>query len=702
MQKQVLIVTNDAANASALQDALQKAHDGPYATVWLRRFCEAMERLALNDIDVVLIDLLLPDSQGIETFDKLFKAFPEIPILTLSALDDEVLSIEAVQRGAQGYLSKGYFDSYLVPQSLRTVIQRMAVEQNLHIEKERVTVTLNSISDAVIGTDIYGAVDYINRAGENMTGWTKEEARGRPIGEVMLLINATTRQAVRNPIDAILADDKARLGMAPDTVILRRGGHEIFVDDSVALIRNTRGEITGAVLVFRDITASQIMSQKMIHLAQHDVLTNLPNRLLLNDRVELAVVQARRHGSSLAVLFLDLDKFKNVNDSLGHAIGDKLLQSVALRLCGCVRASDTVSRLGGDEFVILLAETSHAGDAARTAEKIVAALAVPHVIDEHELYMTTSLGISLFPSDGSTADTLLKNADTAMYQAKQKGRNNYQFFTSSMNVQAVERQAIESSLRKAVDRDELVLYYQPKVNLDTGHINGFEVLLRWVHPTWGLTRPVRFIHIAEESGMIIQIGRWVLAEACKQAMRWRRAGLNPGTVAINVSSLEFRHRDFVRNVRASLLDSGLAPQALQIEITESILMEDVVASNDVLRQLKAMGVEIAIDDFGTGYSSLSYLMQFPIDVLKIDQSFLKNIAMTESSAVIVSAVIGMGKSLKQRVIAEGVEDESQRDFLIKHHCEEGQGYYFGHPVGADDVTQLLASNPGVKNTGHLQ
>jgi diguanylate cyclase (GGDEF)-like protein/PAS domain S-box-containing protein len=684
----VLIVSDAASDVAALQEALHKAHDGPYEVVWLRHLAEALERLRQDDVDVILIDLGLPDSQGIDTFDQVYAATPHIPILTLSTLEDEVLGVEAVQRGAQGYLSKGYFSSYLVPQSLRNVIQRKAVEQNLFIEKERATITLDSISDAVIGTDLHGAVDYLNKAGEQMTGWSKEEARGRPIGEVMPLIDQKTRKPVCNPVELVLERGQAA-ELAPDTLILRRGGKEAVIADSTAPIRNRRGDIAGAVMVFRDITATQIMSQKMAHLAQHDVLTNLPNRVLLNDRIAQAIVQAQRNGSGGAVLFMDLDKFKNINDSLGHDMGDKLLQSVARRLSACVRASDTVSRIGGDEFVILLASTQHVEDAAVTAEKILSVLAAPHVIDKHELFVTISMGICLFPADGNTADVLLKHADTAMYEAKQGGRNNYRFFTSAMNAQAVERLLIESALRKAIDRNELLLHFQPKVHLDTGRIVGVEALLRWMHPAWGMTWPRRFVHVAEDCGIIVAIGRWVLREACTCAMRWSEDGLDPGAISVNVSSLEFRHKDFVQGVRDVLQATGLAPQRLQLEITESVLMRDVPASIGILTQLKALGIELAVDDFGTGYSSLSYLMQFPIDVLKIDQSFLSSIDTTPSNGVIVSAVIGMGKNLGQRVIAEGVEDRGQLDFLRQHRCEEGQGYFFSHPVDADGLAQLL-------------
>lgn len=690
MQNKILIITNDLTDATDLQTALREASDGPYVVIWVKRLADALTRLAEGDIDAILVDLLLPDSHGIATFDCLFKAALQTPILTLSTLEEDTLAREAVERGAQGYLSKGHFDKYLVPQALRSIIQRMKVEQSCYIEKRRAEITLNSISDAVIGTDMSGNVDYMNLAAENLTGWLKEEAHGHFISEVMPLINGTTREPIRNPLEIVL-EQNASVALPPGTVILSRGKNEAAIEDSTAPIRDATGKIAGAVMVFHDITAAQAMSAKMAYLAQHDFLTDLPNRVLLNDRIAQAITHARRTNKSVAILFLDLDKFKYINDSLGHEMGDKLLQAVATRLSGCVRESDTVSRLGGDEFVILVPEENHAEDAALIAEKIIAALSVPNRVSKHDLHVTPSIGISIYPGDGEDAGTLIKNADTAMYQAKELGRNNYQFFKKAMNVRAVERQVIESHLRSALTRNELTLYYQPKVNLDSGIITGSEALLRWMHPQWGLTSPQRFVQIAEDSGLIVPIGQWVLREACMQARRWMDSGLTPGVVAVNVSALEFRHRDFVKSVRTILNETGLAPNGLQLEITESVLMRDVASSAAVLTQLKNMGVELAVDDFGTGYSSLSYLIQFPIDVLKIDQSFVRNIDVTANNSIIVSAVINMGNNLKHRVIAEGVEQESQLSFLKHHHCEEGQGYLFSRPLSAGHFATLLST-----------
>ncbi len=693
MVNRILIITSIPADAVTLSDILDRAKDGPFKMELQTQLCTALHYLTLNKTDAILVDLNLSDSQGITTFDRLYSAVPHIPILTLSAEEAEAVSIEAVQKGAQGYLTKGHFGSYLVPQSLRNIIHRKAVEEANHLEKALAEITLNSISDAVIGTDLSGNVEYLNMAAERMTKWSRDEARGHPISTVMPIINGQTRESVQNPVDLVLHQDTA-ISLAPDTVLIRRDKTEVAIVDSTSPIHDSTGKIAGAVIVFHDITAERTMAIKMAHLAQYDFLTNLPNRVLLNDRIEQSISLAKRHGTHLAILFLDLDNFKHINDSLGHAIGDKLLQSVATRLTSCVRASDTVSRQGGDEFVILVAEEQGAEFATLTADKILLALAESHALTsnpENELYITTSIGISVYPTDGQDAETLIKNADTAMYQAKKKGRNNFQFFKNEMNVKAVERQLIETNLRRALERQEFVLHYQVKINLATGAITGAEALLRWDHPKWGMVPPGRFVAIAEECGLIVPIGRWVLHEACTQIKRWQDQDLQLESIAVNISAVEFRRHDFVDGVAAVLKQTGLAADCLQLEITESVLMRDAESSTAILQELKAMGVQLAVDDFGTGYSSLSYLNQFPIDVLKIDQSFVKDIGSATDSGVIASAVIAMGSSLKQKVIAEGVEQQTQLDFLQEKQCEEGQGYFFGRPLPADAFASLLAN-----------
>ena len=573
---------------------------------------------------------------------------------------------------------------------IRDVTDRKALEEALFAEKERAQVTLNSIGDAVLSTDLSGKVTYLNLLAERMTGWSCAEAAGRPLAEVFNIIDGETREAAQNPVELAVQQGKT-VPLPSNCILIRRDGFESPIADSAAPIHDRGGQITGAVIVFRDVSVERAMSLQLSHMAQYDVLTDLPNRTLLNDRLTQAIASARRHDTGLAVLFVDLDRFKQINDSFGHAMGDALLQSVAHRLLACVRTSDTVSRLGGDEFVILLSELDHVEDAVMAANKVLSALAAPHRVAQHDLDVTVSIGVSTFPFDGQDAETLIKNADTAMYHAKENGRNNYQFFEQGMNERAVGRQVLEGSLRHALERQEFVLHFQPKVNLETGAITGSEALIRWLHPDRGLVPPAQFVPIAEDSGLILPIGQWVLREACRQARAWLDAGLGPMPVAVNISTLEFRSKHFLEGIRAILLETDLPPHFLELELTESVLMQHPESTVSVLRALKSIGVRLAVDDFGTGYSSLSYLRRFPIDVLKLDRSFVHDIASPETNdASIVSAVITMGKSLKYRVIAEGVETEEQLAFLQAHRCDEGQGFYFSPPAPPGQFAELLA------------
>jgi diguanylate cyclase (GGDEF)-like protein/PAS domain S-box-containing protein len=557
-----------------------------------------------------------------------------------------------------------------------------AAEEALFEEKERAQVTLNSIGDAVLTTDMLGNVTYLNLEAEAMTGWSREDALGRPLAEVFRIIDGTTRQTVANPAQHALAEDMT-VGLAADCVLIRRDGFESAIEDSAAPIHNRSGQVTGAVIVFHDVSQSRAMAQKMAHLAQHDFLTDLPNRAQLMERLSQAIGLANRHRKQVALLFLDLDDFKHINDSLGHAIGDQLLQSVADRLVSCVRSTDMVCRQGGDEFVILLAEIEQPQDAGHVAETLLAAFFEPHLIGGLELHVTLSIGISVYPDDGGNVDSVMQNADTAMFHAKASGHNNYQFFRADMNIRAVRRLAVETSLRRALKEGEFLLHYQPKIDLDSGAITGAEALIRWLDPDLGLIQPAQFIPVAEACGLIVPIGRWVLREACRQVRAWLDSGLRAVPVAVNISAEEFRHKGFLDGVALMLQETSLAPSYLELELTESILMHDADSSALVLDALKAMGVRLAIDDFGTGYSSLSYLKRFPIDTLKIDQSFVRDIATDADDATIVSAVIGMGKNLKQRVVAEGVETHEQLEFLRAQQCHEGQGFYFSHALSAD-------------------
>ena len=579
--------------------------------------------------------------------------------------------------------------SALIPDyDVAALANNKALEQALFVENERAQVTLNSIADAVTCTDAFGNINFLNLVAQKMCGWTSEEATGRSLSEVFRIIDSATRQPVRDPLRMAVKQDKP-VGLYVDRVLVRRDGVEYPIESSGAPIRDRAGRIVGMVIVFHDVSAARAMSALMTHSAQHDVVTGLPNRVLLNDRITQAIALARRNENPLAVIFLDLDRFKNINDSLGHATGDNLLQSVSRRLLASVRKSDTVSRQGGDEFVILLSETTNPEDAATSAKKILLSLSGPHSIGGRDLFIDGSIGISVYPGDGEDAETLIKNADTAMYHAKECGRNNFQFFEAEMNSKAVERQSLENGLRLALERGEFLLHYQPKVKLRTGAITGVEALIRWLRPDRGLVPPSQFIPIAEDSGLILPIGRWVLREACRQAREWQDAGLLFKRISVNVSAAEFRHKDFVEGVRTILAETGFEASRLELELTEGVLMDDAESTASVLKALKAMGLHLAVDDFGTGYSSLSYLQQFPIDVLKMDQSFVQRISSDPNDTTIVRAIIDMGRNLKHRVIAEGIETQEQLAFLQARHCSEGQGYLFSRPLAATQMASLI-------------
>ena len=684
----VLLVEDNPGDARLLREIFNDPASWKYDMAHHESMEKAVTHLAANPVDVVLLDLGLPDAQGLGAVRQAHAAAPSLPLVVLTGFDDETLAAQALQEGAQDYLIKGQIETRGLLRSLRYAIERKRMEEALFEEKDRAQVTLNCIGDAVMSTDVWGHVNYLNPVAEHMTGWSRDEATGHPIEDVLQIIDGTTRNALQNPTASAILENKA-LGLTPNCLLVRRDGMESDIEDSAAPIHDARGRVTGAVLVFRDVSEARTLSRRMSFLAQHDSLTQLSNRMVLNDRLTQAIAMARRHGQKLAVLFMDVDRFKHINDSLGHAIGDRLLQSVSERLLACVRRSDTVSRQGGDEFVILLSEVARAQDAAICADKILLALSAPHDIDQHHLHITVSIGIATYPDDGTETETLMKNADFAMYDAKENGRNNYKFFKPEMNARAIERQALETGLRQAIERQEFVLHYQPLMNLGTGAVIGAEALVRWRHPQRGLVPPVQFIPVAEETGLIVPIGRWVLREACRQARAWEDAGLPTTRISINVSAAELRSADFVARVRAVLAETGLNPNNLELELTETFLMQDLKSTTAVLHALRDMGVQLALDDFGTGYSSLSHLKKFPIDTLKIDQSFVRNLTVDDGDASIVSAVISMGKSLHKRVVAEGVETREQLNFLQEQSCPEGQGYYFSKPMVAGAFGQML-------------
>jgi diguanylate cyclase (GGDEF)-like protein len=575
----------------------------------------------------------------------------------------------------------------------------------------------NSANFSSIATDAKGVIQIFNVGAEHMLGYAAADVMNKitPADisdpqEVIARAEALSTELgipITPGFEALVFKAARGIEDIYELTYFRKDGSRFPAVVSVTALRDAQEQIIGYLLIGTDNTArrkaeealreaGQRMALQMTHSAQHDFLTGLPNRMLLNDRVSQAIALASRHLKKVAVLFLDLDGFKHINDSLGHPIGDKVLQSIAKRLLDCGRVSDTVSRQGGDEFVVLLSEVEHPEDAAITAKRMLQAVAEAYSIGQHDLHVTASIGVSVYPDDGLDAESLIKNADTAMYQAKENGPQSYQFFKPAMNVRAVERQSTEESLRRALERQEFALHYQPKINLKTGEIAGAEALLRWMHPIRGPVSPAQFIPVAEDCGLILPIGNWVLREACKQARAWVDAGLTVTTMAVNISAMQFRDENFLEGVFAILEDTGMDPRSLELELTESVLMKHAESTESILKTLRAKGVQFAVDDFGTGYSSLSYLRKFPIDALKIDQSFVRQITTAPGETNIVTAVISMGRSLKLRVVAEGVETHEELAFLQAHQCDEAQGYYFSRPVPPQQFAKLLET--GISET----
>jgi diguanylate cyclase (GGDEF)-like protein/PAS domain S-box-containing protein len=649
---------------------------------------EAEEHLANDEIDIVLLDLNLPDANGLAAVRRAQAAAPGVPLVVLTGLDDESTAAQALQEGAQDYLVKGQIEMHGLLRTLRYAVERKIRETALSAENERAQVTLSCIGEALVCADLLGNITFLNSVAEKLTGWSMQEAAGQPMVEVFRTLDTQGDPPIETTAELAMLQPGA-VHLPFSGTLIRRDGLKIPIQDSIAAIHNRKGEATGTVIVFRDVSEAQEKAQQIVHFAQHDFLTDLPNRVLLNDRISQAIRFAQRSTNHVAVLFLDLDGFKQINDSLGHPVGDQLLQSVAKRIVNCVRGSDTISRQGGDEFVVLLAEVHRAEDAEVMARRILRSVANAHIIDGRDLHITTSIGVSVYPHDGLDADTLIKHADTAMYQAKEKGRNSFRFFTPAMNARAMERQFIEENLRRALERHEFQLHYQPIINLGTGAIVRAEALIRWTHSTRGPLSPAQFIPVAEDCGLIVPIGSWVIRRACEQARAWADNGLPPITMAVNVSAMEFNDEGFLDSLFETLNETCLDPRSLELELTENVLMRHGDSTAAVLCTLRSHGVRVSIDDFGTGYSSLSHLRKFPIDALKIDQSFVRQITTGGADAVVVKAAINMAQSLKLRSVAEGVETQAELNFLRAHQCDEAQGYYFSRPVPAEQFVGLL-------------
>ncbi|MDO8932878.1 MAG: EAL domain-containing protein, partial [Rhodocyclaceae bacterium] len=526
---------------------------------------------------------------------------------------------------------------------------------------------------------------YVNPAFRRITGYEAEDVIGR---NGRFFLGDELDQPETEALRLLLREQRA------DTVILRcfrKDGTPFWNELSVSPVRDDDGRVTHTISIFKDVTERRQQEEELLKNAHHDSLTGLANRALLNDRIDQAITVAQRHGRQVGVLFVDIDNFKLINDSLGHAIGDLLLKETARRLQGCLRDGDTAARLNSDEFVLLLSDMEHEDNVAIIADRVLSAMVQPFQHSGGELYVSASVGASFFPRDGADSQTLIKHADIAMYRAKEHGRNNFQVFTAEMQSRIDHRLSLETHLRRALEREEFVLFYQPQVSLDTGRIVGAEALIRWRHGEMGMVSPAQFIPLAEETGLIVPIGEWVLDTACAQIKSWLTAGLPPVGVAVNLSARQFRQKNLVQIVEQSLRIQGVDSSHLELEMTESMVMQDPEQTIRLLRQLKELGLRISLDDFGTGYSSLSHLRRFPIDVLKVDQSFVRDVTTSNDDAAIAASIIALAHSLQLAVIAEGVETPAQLQYLRRQRCDMMQGYYFAKPVPADECAAMRAA-----------
>jgi diguanylate cyclase (GGDEF)-like protein/PAS domain S-box-containing protein len=667
---------------------------------------EAIERLGQQRFDLLLLALSLPQVDSRQVIDFIAASQTKTAVVVIGNDSCKKTAIAALKSGAYSFLREPFEQEELLS-AVKNALDRKLLERE-HVNTCRqlqqsetwYRYLVNSSPDLIYTLDQEGCFTFVNEKAEALLGCRPEELIGlhysaivhdEDIPRVNYVFNErrTGDRASRN-VELRL---KRRDGK-PDSAVVE----SCFLTaelNATGIYEGCEPEFLGKFLgtygVAKDISERKKAEQTIHYQAYHDLLTGLPNRMLFKDRLTLAIAQAKRNSQMLAVMFLDLDRFKMVNDTLGHVVGDELLLHVSSRLRGCLREGDTLARMGGDEFTLLLPQISFREDAVKTAQKILAALQRPFHIGEHELFASVSIGISLFPNDGEAIDSLVKNADIAMYHAKAHGRSNYQFYSHTMNATFSERLSLENAMRRALERREFTVFYQPQVSVESGAITGMEALIRWQHPTRGLLPPSEFIPLAEETGLIVPIGEWVLRTACAQAGAWREMGLPLARLAVNLSGAQIEQPDSIENIMQILQESGLPASALEIEITESVIMKDVENTIAKLVMLSACGVKIGIDDFGTGYSSLSYLKKFPIHTLKIDQSFVHDISRDPSGTSIVTAIIAMAKGLKLNIVAEGVETQKQLSFLRALECDEMQGFLFSWPLTAEEATRVLSA-----------
>jgi len=672
----LLLVDDLPANLHTLSRHLCDEYELSVATSG----AEALTLAEASAPDLILLDVMMPEMDGLETLRRLRQNEwgSDIPVILVTADDRVETHVSGIELGADDFIAKP-----VVMPVLKVRVRNALGRRQARAYLEQAASVFEHASEAILISDPQGMILDVNAAFTRITGYDRDEAVGR---KPSLLRSGRHDAAFYAEMWRAL---HAR-GQWSGEIWNRRKDGQAYVELlTINAVRGSGGRVLRYVALFTDISAQKRQQQQLEYLAHHDALTGLPNRFSLQERLRQALPTVRRDNRQLAVMFVDLDRFKIINDTLGHHVGDQLLSRVAQRLRQCVRESDIVARIGGDEFVIVLTGLMVAADAAAVTNKILRHLAEPYRVDGHVLHTTPSIGISIYPADGDSAETLMKAADTAMYHAKEQGRNNAQYFTAAMTREVSERMRLEYELRDALRDGQLELHYQPQVSVGDGAIRAVEALVRWRHPDHGLIPPLVFIPIAEESGQIVELGLWVLEEACRQLAIWRERGMRGMRMAVNISAQQLRAPDLVEAVAQVISRHGLEQGALELELTESVAMADPELAIERLLALRGLGIELTIDDFGTGYSSLAYLKRLPIQALKLDRSFVMDIETDENDAAISAATIALAHSLGLKVVAEGVETEAQSAFLAAHGCDLLQGFRYGRPEPAERLAQAF-------------
>jgi diguanylate cyclase (GGDEF)-like protein/PAS domain S-box-containing protein len=688
----VLLVEDSPDDAALVKTVLGRAAGNAIQLIHCDRLESGLEVLRDDVPDLALLDFSLPDSHGLETFRTVHREHPHVPVIVLTSLEDDKVALQAVSEGAQDYLVKRHIDGALLTRSIRYALERHHAEEALRESEERYALAVRGANDAVWDWNLATGSVYLSPRWKEMLGYEDHEIGDHP-DDWFRTVHPDDREALRSAFEAHFENDDGHF--EHEHRVCTREGEDRWVLTRGVVVRDRSGKVTRMAGSQTDITTRKRAEQQLVYDAFHDGLTGLANRALFVDRLGMVLSARRRQADVLfAVLFLDLDRFKNINDSLGHTTGDNLLRGIARRLEKTLRPGDTVARLGGDEFAILLSSVEDVGDAIHVAERLQDIISDPFAIDSHDVFVTTSIGIALSSPSIEKPEDILRDADIAMYRAKAAGRARYEVFDQEMHRHAVRLLALETDLRRALDRDDFVMHYQPIVALDSGRIVGFESLVRWNHPDRGLVAPEQFIAIAEETGLIVPLCWVALRQACLQARAWQLAYPSdpPLFICVNFSGKLFMQPGAVEQLMAILAETGLPPECLWLEVTESVVVDHGDEVMAKLRELRSLGVQLSIDDFGTGYSSLSYLQRFQYDSLKIDRSFVRTMGLTSDSRNIVKTILTLADDLGIGVVAEGVETEEQAIRLRQMQCPLGQGFWFARPLNPDAATELIKSS----------